>query len=377
MTSVKQSPWGKLRYPSTAVIIFLLSNFWVSRAEASSHTVETFAALAIGLLVVTFIGLLVAIVTTRNRGAWKAELNLKSQTIEENELRFQAIFNTVVDAILTIDRHGIIQTLNPATERLFGYSKAEMVGRNVSMLMPSDIAEKHDGYIDNYLNTRVPKVIGIGREVTGQRKDGSTFPMELAVSEMNIRGETMFTGILRDITERKEAEEKIRHLANHDALTNLPSLRLAKDRTQSAIAKAKRDEEMAAALFIDLDGFKSVNDTFGHEAGNNVLVCVAERLLKCVREIDTVARIGGDEFLVVLSGLRQQQDAEIVAAKIVERLSRPFVLEKGEALIGASVGIALYPLHAETVDELIKYADKVMYEVKASGKNDYRLAVLN
>ena len=303
------------------------------------------------------------------------ELSIKNHEIESNEERVRAILHTVVDAIITIDKVGTILTVNPASERLFGFSAAEMISNNVKMLMPEDVAVKHDGYLSSYVNTREAQVIGIGREVYGQHKDGRTFPMELAVSEMNIGGEIMFTGILRDISERKEAEEKIRHMATHDALTDLPSLRLAKDRIQAAIATAKRDEETAAALFIDLDGFKSVNDTMGHEAGDALLIGVAKRLLDCVREVDTVARIGGDEFLIVLSGIHGKNDAEMVAGKVVDAISTPFSLTQGEAKIGASVGIALYPDHAKTAEDLIKQADQAMYDIKYSGKNGYGLAV--
>ena len=178
-------------------------------------------------------------------------------------------------------------------------------------------------------------------------------------------------GVNWDITERKMAEEKIRHLANHDALTGLPSLRLAKDRLLLALGLAHRNKALAAVMFVDLDGFKSVNDTYGHDAGDKVLMEVAGRLLSCVRATDTVARMGGDEFMLVATNLHSPDNAAGIAAKATRELARPFTLSQGEATIGASIGIALFPDHAEEADKLVGMADAAMYVVKNSGKNGY------
>ena len=181
-------------------------------------------------------------------------------------------------------------------------------------------------------------------------------------------------GTHQEITERKQAEEKIQHLANHDALTNLPTLRLAKDRINMAVTMAKRESKLAAVLFVDLDGFKAVNDTFGHEAGDSLLQSVADHLRRSVREMDTVARIGGDEFLVVLTNLHGESEIKKIAEKIisaVSNLSEIFQYQEQNINIGASAGIAVFPDDGSDSKELIAKADKAMYQVKAEGKNNY------
>ncbi|NVK19718.1 MAG: diguanylate cyclase [Methylocystaceae bacterium] len=178
-----------------------------------------------------------------------------------------------------------------------------------------------------------------------------------------------------DITERKKAEECIRHMANHDRLTGLPSLRLAEESLLSTLKLADRHKWKFAVFFIDLDGFKSINDQFGHQCGDHVLKQVADRLSHCLRQSDLVARIGGDEFLVIQNEVHKQEDCTDVAEKIIAELSRPFDTLNDVATIGVSIGIAIYPDDGKTPAELIKAADQVMYEVKFGGKNNYRFAV--
>ena len=182
-------------------------------------------------------------------------------------------------------------------------------------------------------------------------------------------------GTHQEITERKQAEEKIRHLANHDVLTGLPTLRLAKDRIKMAINAAEREGMLAAVLFVDLDGFKAVNDSFGHEAGDSLLKTVAENLNNSVRAMDTVARIGGDEFLVILTGLHHQQAVDRIATKLIESvcvLSGMFESKDSNISLGASIGISMYPNDGDDISQLIAKADKAMYQVKAAGKNSFR-----
>ena len=182
------------------------------------------------------------------------------------------------------------------------------------------------------------------------------------------------SGTHQEITARKQAEEQIQHMANHDMLTNLPTMRLARDRLSSALGLAHRHQNMAAVMFIDLDGFKAVNDTLGHDAGDDVLKQVARRLLDCVRETDTVARIGGDEFLLVATELHSSDDAAQIAGKIIHLMSQPFMVNGQQARIGTSIGIAFYPENGKDMDRLIKLADEAMYRVKNSGKNSFTFA---
>ncbi|MBF0231840.1 MAG: diguanylate cyclase [Desulfamplus sp.] len=184
----------------------------------------------------------------------------------------------------------------------------------------------------------------------------------------------LMSGTHQEITQRKISEEKIRYLANHDALTDLPTLRMARDRIHISIEMAKRNKTMSAILFIDLDGFKSVNDNYGHDAGDAVLKTVAKRLLSCVRKADTVARIGGDEFIIVLTEINSSQSAALVAEKALELVADTIPFNGFQLRVEASIGIALYPGNGDEVETLIKKADCAMYEIKNSGKNGYAFA---
>ncbi|MBT7951094.1 MAG: PAS domain S-box protein [Gammaproteobacteria bacterium] len=201
------------------------------------------------------------------------------------------------------------------------------------------------------------------------------FVRELGEPVFDESGEVIKTfGTFQDITERKQAEEEIRHLAYHDELTGLPTLRLGKDRLSNAIALARRNKNSIAVLFMDLDGFKNINDTLGHKAGDYVLTKVAERLKQIVRETDTVARIGGDEFIIVLTQLMEDTAVVKMTEKIVEILTRPMEFDGQEVIIGSSIGIALYPDHGDSPEELIEKADKAMYSVKHRSMNNYSIA---
>jgi len=184
----------------------------------------------------------------------------------------------------------------------------------------------------------------------------------------------MVYGTHQEITKRKLAEAKIKHLATHDGLTGLPSMRLAKDRLSMAMSMSRRHKNLTAVMFIDLDGFKAVNDNLGHDAGDYVLKQVAHRLLFCLRTTDTVARVGGDEFLLIATELRSHEDAVNIAAKTIRAVSHPVIVNGRQAVVGASIGIALFPDHGQDIDQLIKQADAAMYRSKNEGKNRFSFA---
>lgn len=288
-----------------------------------------------------------------------------------------AIMNTASDGIVTIDGRGIIQSFNRAAENMFGYTANEAIGANVSMLMAEPHLRQHDVYLANYVRTGQAHVIGKAREVTASRKDGTAFPIELTVTDLKFGGKRSFTGIIRDITERKLSEARIQNLAHYDGLTGLLNRTLFYDRLQQAMALAKRERHVLALFYLDLDRFKALNDTLGHAAGDELLKAAGGRLRRRARESDTVARMGGDEFTVLLPKIASREDTARLAREIIDALSARFHLHLSgqgspqETGIGCSIGIAFYPGDAEDIDGLIKAADTAMYEAKQT-RNAFR-----
>ena len=306
---------------------------------------------------------------------WQMVTNLKQIKVdlEKSQNQLQSVIRNVMDGIITISESGEIEAFNPAAEDIFGYVQQEVLGKNLKMLMPEPDRSAHDGHISRYLQTGQARIIGVrGREVTGLRKSGESFPMELSVSEMMLGGHRYFIGIARDITERKRAENKIAHLAHYDYLTDLPNRALLLDVLNHSIALAARNKIKVAVLFLDLDGFKHINDTLGHDAGDLLLKGVSARLKKSIRNSDTVARVGGDEFIVVLDSIGTDENASHVANKIIAALSEVFDLKGMPSRVGASIGISLFPDDSENPVQLVKQADQAMYLAKQAGKNTYR-----
>lgn len=295
-----------------------------------------------------------------------------AEQARQRQQRLAGILDAMAETVIVIDQDGTVTSFNPAAESMFGYVAREVVGKNVQLLMPAPHATQHDGYLANYVETGEKKAIGKVRELEGKRKDGSIFPIEIAVSVLHEGGRRVFTGIIRDITERKRAEDQIRHLAHHDPLTGLPNRNLFQERLERAINRAERAGNFAVLMFVDLDKFKPINDSLGHEAGDLVLKGVGERLSGCVRSADTVARIGGDEFVLILEGMDDWSNAAPIAQKIIDCLVEPFQVPGTQCAVGASIGVSVYPVDADTPDGLIKAADEVMYRVKAEGRNNFK-----
>jgi diguanylate cyclase (GGDEF)-like protein len=199
------------------------------------------------------------------------------------------------------------------------------------------------------------------------------FPLELSLSEIALTpAPPKFTALVRDITERKTWENRIYSLAYSDSLTGLPNRLLLRDRLEHAIASAQRNRSLVGVLFVDLDHFKAINDSYGHHAGDQLLREIGERAKGCVREIDTVCRLGGDEFVLVLPDLHEAGDAGAVARKLLAALSHPYAIDGRELAITPTVGVSIYPHHGADADTLIRNADTAMYHAKESGKNNFR-----
>lgn len=294
-----------------------------------------------------------------------------AEALREREERLQGVLASVAEGIVTINDSGRIESANPAAERMFGFSRGQLVGRDMTDLLPTSARERHVRFFDAYMAGLFPTLMGRQVEGMGLRQNGSMFPMEISVSELRHGRHRLFTAILRDISERKEAEDRIRRLAHHDTLTGLPNRNLLNDRMNHALARIKRHGGHMAVLYVDLDKFKPINDSLGHEAGDSVLQEVAKRLMSCVRSSDTVSRVGGDEFVVVVEEITRQGEAALVARKILDALEQSIPYHEHQCQVGASIGVALFPHDGTTIEEVCKAADLAMYRVKHSGRNGY------
>lgn len=296
------------------------------------------------------------------------EARAANARLRDSENHVRLLLDNADEGIVSIGATGAIELFNPAAERIFQYPSADVLGKNISILMPEPDASTHDGHLQRYLKTKEAHVIGTVRVVEAKRKNGDIFPIELRVSEFNLHGESKFIGIMHDITERRAAEAKIIHLAHYDALTDLPNRRLVQDRIGQTLVRARRNQTHFAVMFIDLNRFKHINDTLGHDAGDQLLQIVAQRLKAALREEDTVGRQGGDEFIVLLASVNDKNDAALVAQKMIDSLAVPFEI-KGEMLQAtASIGIAVYPEDGQEVEALLKNSDTAMYLAKQANR---------
>ncbi|WP_409522883.1 putative bifunctional diguanylate cyclase/phosphodiesterase [Nitrincola sp. MINF-07-Sa-05] len=415
-----------------------------------------------------------------------------------NEMFNQEILSHFLDGVITIDGQGIIHSVNRAVEQIFGYTSVQLLGANVSLLMPQPFRSHHDEYIRQYQHTGQASIIGKGqREVRGQRADGTVFPMDLAVFEFTVGDQIHYCGILRDISARKQietdlriasyafeapigmvvtdartrilkvnhaftritgytereaignpasllrsdhhpaefwtdmwdclyqnhiwegevwsrrkngemfpkwltvtairdeagsishyiatmndlseqkaSEEAIRQLALYDPLTGLPNRRLLMDRLRQAMSVGARNALYGALLFIDLDHFKTLNDTLGHSCGDQLLKQVADSLSGCIRQSDTVARLGGDEFVIMLVELSSDpisaaERTKLVVNSIIDKFKEPFLLNEEHFHTTPSIGATLFVGHRESIDDLLIQADLAMYKAKSTGRNGY------
>ena len=284
-----------------------------------------------------------------------------------SEARAKAVMESAVEAILTTDAVGHVESVNPAAEVLFGWAEAEIVGRPITVVVPGlEPSGEHGGLDDLH---RGPSE----RMVEAIRKDEQRLPVDVSMSSTTIGGREMFTLIARDATLRKLYEDQLEHQATHDPLTGLANRTLFDELLVRAAYRADRSGRPVAVLYLDLDGFKDVNDVFGHPSGDRVLSETSRRLEAVVRPGDMVARMGGDEFVVLCEHLSEPSDAERIATRIVQAVGKPIPLATGVATVTASVGIALGE-PGETAASLIGRADEAMYRMKQGGKAGFLFA---
>ncbi len=297
------------------------------------------------------------------------DITESKQAMEKQHLA-ELVFDTIHEGIMITDANNCIEVVNPAFTDITGYHFDEVKGQNPRLL--------HSGLQDaSFYDAFWQALNDHGHwegEIWNRHKSGRIYAESTSVS--CVYDETgkikKHIAIFGDVTEKKQAEERIYYQANYDPLTDLPNRQLFMDRLHSAVASAKRNDSLLALLFIDLDRFKEVNDSAGHEAGDQLLIQVAMRLKQCIRETDTLARLGGDEFIVSLNDLSNNHDVENLVRSMLELIEQPFSLGNDiNAAISASIGIALYPTDGGDVTTLIQNADAAMYRVKETGRNGF------
>jgi diguanylate cyclase (GGDEF)-like protein/PAS domain S-box-containing protein len=300
------------------------------------------------------------------------------RTIEEalraSEERFRAVIETASDAFVSVDTGGRIVEWNRKAEETFGWTRDEAIGLPlVSTIVPEAYRPSHERGFARFVRTGGGPVVDRTLEVSAMRRDGVEFPVELSVWVTVSQGVRRVNAFVRDTSERK-ALEAVTHQAFHDPLTDLANRALFTDRVAAALARrADTSTATVAVLLLDLDDFKTVNDSLGHAAGDELLVAVAARLRSCVRPGDTLARLAGDEFAILLDELDDEAAAVAVAKRVGKRLEAPFEIEAMEVAVRASIGISLGQSPDARPEDLMRDADVAMYEAKARGKGGYRV----
>jgi len=291
----------------------------------------------------------------------------REAALNRSEARLRTIMASVGEAIVTCDLAGRIDSMNPAAERLFQRPLKTTRGSLKSSLFApgsSDLDRSSD--LDDHAD-------GETFEAVGLRADGSRFPLEGTITKAVLDGSGYYVAAFGDLTRQKDAQAVILHQATHDPLTGLPNRALFNERLGEILKHAQRSGEIVAVAFLDIDRFKAINDSLGHAMGDALLVQLGERLRSAVREEDTIARMGGDEFIMILRGLRRVHDATIPARKIMGSLEAPMHIDGHELRVTASLGISLYPIDAEDRDTLLRHADMALYWAKSQGRNTFRL----
>ncbi len=308
----------------------------------------------------------------RRQVLWEAESRRAETLLFEAKERVEVMLRSIMDAVIATDTEGRIQYVNPTAERVTGWTQAETQGRLLNEIFPC-LDEYNGNLLDPLAGCLEGRALG-PQDALLFHRDGRPLPVERTAAPIRGPGGDV-TGmvlVFRDITEKRVLTERLAHQATHDPLTQLPNRLLYGRRLERAISEAREHHARVALLFLDLDGFKGINDSLGHGTGDQVLRGVAQRLRRAMRASDTLARLGGDEFAIVLPGLARRHEVVPVIQKIMAIFEEPILDSPMEIFLGGSIGIAIFPDDGEDAQALSRSADAAMYEAKAAGKNTYR-----
>jgi diguanylate cyclase (GGDEF)-like protein/PAS domain S-box-containing protein len=316
------------------------------------------------LIILLFVFVLIA-VKYRLKNKWLEVELLKAQE------QFRSVIGSANDAIILTDSTSTIISWNKGAQEIFGYPESEVLGRSLNLIIPKQYQDAHDKGMNRYLTTNESKVIGQTIELLGLKQDGTEFPIELSLSTWEIQHETFFSGIIRDITERKQSEEKIRLLAYHDELTKLPNRRYGYRMLEKELTKSKVDNKCFVIMMLDLNRFKKINDTYGHNNGDLFLIEIANRLKNVVENKGIASRIGGDEFTILMRGVKDIEEASNMAKSIILEIEKPISINSTKLYPTTSIGIAMYPKDGHDAETLLVRADKAMYIAKSEEKSTF------
>jgi diguanylate cyclase (GGDEF)-like protein/PAS domain S-box-containing protein len=292
------------------------------------------------------------------------------ERLEVQHMREKIILNASPDGVLWVDRAGTILMANPAIEMLTGYPPHELIGEAVEIFLPGHLRKRHAQSLRDYFTVPHPRAMGL-MDLKLMRRDGTWLPVDISLGHWEDDGASHAIAYIRDLSERKKLEESLRHQATHDELTGLPNRWLFRLQLDQAVVRAARSGQHVAVLFIDLDYFKTVNDSFGHATGDALLVQVGARIRSVLRENDTLARLGGDEFAILLTDLAEMDEVVGVATKLLMSLQASYRLQGQDVYSGGSLGVAFYPDDAKDSETLLRYADLAMYQAKQTGRGAY------
>lgn len=298
------------------------------------------------------------------------ELRNAQILLEESRSKYSDLFELAPVGYFTLDINGLIIEANLTGANLLGRVKSALISKPFSRFVNRDDQDKYYFCRKNILETMTHQTC----ELKLQKKDGTIFyaQMECLPVQDNKDNYIQLRIVITDITEHKKMEDAIKHYAYHDVLTGLPNRILFADHLKLALSQASRSGNMAAVLYLDLDNFKTINDSLGHSVGDQLLKAAANRLQSCLRESDTVARLGGDEYVILLPITTHEEDIVATVAKIISAFQKPFLIDDHKPHVTVSAGISLYPLDGNDVNTLLKKADAAMYKAKELGKNSYQ-----
>jgi len=293
------------------------------------------------------------------------------ERLEIQHLREKVTLSAAPDGVLWVDQQGRILMANPAMERLSAYTTEQLLGQNVDIFLPEPLRQRHGQSLRNFFLAPQARPMGEIGDLSLLRRDGRLLPVDISLGYWDDDGAPHAIAYIRDLSERRRFEESLRHQATHDELTGLPNRWLLRLQLDQALARAGRTDSQVAVLLIDLDFFQAINDSFGHATGDHLLVQVGQRLRGSLRENDTLARMGGDEFAILLPDLATVEEAVAVAGKLLLALQSPYRLQETDLHTGASLGLAFFPDDARDGETLLRYADMALYQAKQAGRGGY------